>query len=224
MINNIKNNFRKMGKKENINTNQTLIEGIRSGNEKIIINLYKELKPRVFKYVLYNSGNETEAEELIWDCIERFRQKCLDFNFSLQIPYLQYMYGVYRNTWLDRLKVKKKENIIIKVPGTQSTEEDNTFNPLNKLVVDLQDNQNFNELLEFVVDQINRLSELCQNIFSLICFDQKSHKDVSNELSIGENTSRKRLKDCRDKLRKSIHQQALFNEFKDEDLLLKFIS
>lgn len=206
-------------------SNEKLIDGFRTGDETVIIELYKLIKLRLYKYVLNNSGTKKEAEELAWDCLERFRQKCLNPSFSLDIPCSQYLYGIYRYAWLDQLKAKKKDNIIIKTSPLEEGEEPNNEANLFKDLQSIEsgDNQHLKELLNYIVVEINNLSEVCKGIFQMICFEQKKHSDVSETLGIKTSTSRKRLKDCRDKLRSKIQSNPLFSEYIDDQMILNFL-
>lgn len=209
--------------------NAQIIEGFRSGDVKVMLNCYKAIKGRVTKYVLQNSGSEQEAEELAWEALERFRKRCLKSEFDLSdkagkpIVFERFMYGIYRFAWLDKLKARGNKGLEILVP-TVKDEEDEMGNALSTATSeDTEVAADMQELLGFVKQAILSLSNQCQQVFTLVCFDNKSHQEVGEELDIKVGTSRKRLKDCRDKLRKHLMNSSLFQEFQDEVLIQKFL-
>lgn len=209
--------------------NTQIIEGFRTGDVKVMLNCYKTIKGRVIKYVLQNSGSEQEAEELAWEALERFRKRCLKAEFNLHdkegkpIVFERFMYGIYRFAWLDKLKARGNKGIEILVPIVKDEEDDTGSLMATAVSEDTEAIADMQEVLHFVKQAILSLSSQCQQIFTLVCFDNRSHQEVGEELDIKVGTSRKRLKDCRDKLRKILTNSRLFQELQDETLIQNFL-
>ncbi|MEZ4888437.1 MAG: RNA polymerase sigma factor [Chitinophagales bacterium] len=195
-------------------TNQTIIEGFRNGDTRMIINAYKIARPRIYAYVLRNTGTENDAKELVWECMEAFRKRCLkDTNFELEVEFGLYMYGIGRYKWIDKMKANAKVEI-----STSVTEI------VHHAADDIQQQHEIREMLDYVKTCMKSLQQGCQVLFKLYCFDNLPHEEIAAKLNIQVGNSRKRLLDCRKKLAILLKQNPSFHSFKNEALIHQFVS
>ncbi len=195
-------------------TNKAIIEGFRNGNARLIINAYKVARPRIYAYVLRNTGSKKDAKILTWECMEAFRKRCIkDSEFELQVEFGLYMYGIARYKWIDKMKSNKA--VTIKT-DTDSLIHHPSYN--------IHQQGEIRELLNYVKKCMKSLKQGCQILFKLYCFDSYSHEEIANKLNINKGTSRKRLLDCRKKLAMLLKQNPSFDAFKDEGLIHRFVS
>lgn len=195
-------------------TNEEIIEGFRNGNNRLLINAYKIARPRIYAYVLRNTGTHTDAKELVWECMEAFRKKCVkDYDFELNVEFGLYMYGIARYKWIDKMKANAK----VQIQSDLAAIENHSTDSLNE-------QNEIRELLEYVKNGIKSLKQGCQVLFKLYCFDNFSHQDIAAKLNITKGNSRKRLLDCRKKLAVLLKQNPKFHSFKNEALIQRFVS
>lgn len=195
-------------------TNKEIIEGFRKGDNRLLINAYKIARPRIYAYVLRNTGKETDAKELAWECMEVFRRKCVkDEDFELNVKFGLYMYGIARYKWIDKMKANTKLEIKIDLTAIE-----------NHSSGDVNEQNEIRELLDYVKNSIRSLKQGCQILFKLYCFDNLSHENIAAKLNITKGSSRKRLLDCRKKLAVLLKQNPSFHSFKNEALIRRFVS
>lgn len=195
-------------------TNEEIIEGFRKGDNRLLINAYKISRPRIYAYVLKNTGTETDAKELVWECMEAFRKRCVrDDDFELNVEFGLYMYGIARYKWIDRMKANAKVEIKTDLTALENHSTEN-INEQNEI----------RELLNYVKSCIKSLKQGCQVLFKLYCFENLAHEEIATKLNITKGNSRKRLLDCRKKLAVLLKQNPSFHSFKDEVLVRKFVA
>ncbi len=195
-------------------TDQEIIEGFRIGDNRLLINAYKIARPRIYAYILRNMGTENDAKELVWECMEAFRKKCVrDANFELNVEFGLYMYGIARYKWIDKVKANSKVEVKSDMTALENHATDN-----------INDQNEIRELLNYVKNCIKSLKQGCQILFKLYCFDNLPHENIAEKLKITKGNSRKRLLDCRKKLAVLLKQNPSFHAFKDEALIRRFVS
>jgi len=194
-------------------TNEAIIEGFRQGDSRLLINAYKIARPRIYAYVLRNTGAAEDAKTLVWECMEAFRKRCIkDAAFELKVEFGLYMYGIARYKWIDRMKAKAA--VVVKA-DMGDLAVDPSF--------DVHQENEIREMLDFVKTSMKSLKSGCQILFKLYCFENYSHDDIASKLDINTGTSRKRLLDCRKKLAVLLKQNPHFESFKNEALVNRFI-
>lgn len=195
-------------------TNEAIIEGFRKGDTRLIINAYKIARPRIYAYVLRNTGTEADAKTLTWECMEAFRKRCVkDTQFELSVEFGLYMYGIARYKWIDKMKANKA--VAVRTNSDLLTQHPS---------FDVHEQNEIRELLNYVKKCMKSLKQGCQILFKLYCFDNYSHEQIAAKLNINKGTSRKRLLDCRKKLAVLLKQHRNFEAFKDEGLINRFVS
>lgn len=203
---------------------QQIISAFKNGEYKAILNCYKTVYPDVLSYILKNSGTEAQAQEVIWRVFEKFRQHCLKPDFEIQTHFKAYIMGICRFTWLDQLKAHKKQRKHqIQISSLQRNEDDLNIAEKFAATEDSEHALHIQQTLELTAKAILDLSGLCREIFTLWSTEELSHKEIAAVLAIKPETSRKRLKDCRKKLKKRL--VILYGEvLQDEPLMWTFVN
>ena len=180
-----------------------IVAGFRLGNEKVILNAYKQVYGLIVGFVTKNSGSVAEGEELAWECMERFRQNCLKEGFELPTNFRRYMYGICKYAWMDRLEAKRRQQLK-DLPVSQIDGEENGREHFftNKLATEEEEVRLYaEEMLQIVKTEIEKMGKTCQTAFVLACFEDLTHQEIANQMGISVGASRKRLLDCRNKLK-----------------------
>ena len=72
--------------------------------------LYRKSYPPIRGFVLRNSGNETEAEDVFQDAMLIFSKKRRDSDFRLSGAPGTFVFAVARNLWLKRLRDRRRRS------------------------------------------------------------------------------------------------------------------
>ncbi len=89
-------------------TDEELIEGLRQRNRNCIEYLYREYTPVIRHFLLHNSGNQQDAEDLFQDGMIALYKRSTVEPLLLQCTLKTYFMSVCKNLWLQRLETKHR--------------------------------------------------------------------------------------------------------------------
>jgi RNA polymerase sigma factor (sigma-70 family) len=89
-------------------TDKELIEGLRQRKPACIDYLYHEYYPVIRHYLLQNSGNQQDVEDLLQDTIIVIYKRILVEPFVLECSLKTFFMSICKNLWLQRLERKYK--------------------------------------------------------------------------------------------------------------------
>lgn len=177
-----------------------IIEGIIAGDESILKTFYKKNYAYIRGYVLQNSGNDADAEDIFQDALVLIYQRLsagnLEFNSSLRT----YFYGVCKNMWRNRLRKKKKlvvDDIII-----QDSDEVDV-----STLKEIEDKEKERLYRKYFF----KLSDTCKEVLELI-FAGRKMKEVANITGYSEGYARKKKFDCKRVLIEMIENDPMYKE------------
>ena len=87
--------FMKLSKEDH----NRLLEGIRAGDTATIRLLYREVLPGIKKYVVRNSGNESDAEDIFQDALMVVYEKATSGDLKLTSALSTYLFAVSKHLW-----------------------------------------------------------------------------------------------------------------------------
>lgn len=184
---------------------QKYIEALNNNNSVLIEEIYQKWGPDVKNFVLKNNGSVEEANDLFQECLEIVLQKVRAENFVLTVPFGGFIYFVYRNNWLNKLKRKKKKSLIIDDLKLYSNESD------SKIVAD--EIELFEKRADVFYNCFEKLSDKCKAILNARYKTKMDSKQMMEFFKISSISSvNKGMFDCRKHLKKIIIEHP---EFKD---------
>lgn len=165
--------------------------------------MYKVHYPTVKRFVLYNSGIEDDAKDLLQEAFIIILQKVNNGSFSLSCSFLTYLYAIIKNLWLKELRQKRANGIVIK---DLEDIEDIDFH------INFEHEYRFN--VEYFIFRIhfNQLSKSCKQILKMF-FERKTYKEVAMALDLkSEGVVRRRKYRCKESLIGSIKKDPKYIE------------
>lgn len=185
-----------------INNDQVIIAGIINGNERILTCFYKENIRYVQGYILRNSGNPEDVEDVFQDALVVLYQKLRSGLLELSVPVKTYFYGICKNLWRNRLK--KKEKLII--DDGQNRFEEGTNDPL---LVDIEDQ----EREHLYRKHFQKLSTDNKKLLYLY-FEGRSMREISKITGYSEGYTRKKKFEAKKQLLKMIEKDPMYHELR----------
>jgi RNA polymerase sigma factor (sigma-70 family) len=91
---------------KNSYSDEELIEGLKQRKRASIELLYREFFPVIRHYLLHNSGNQQDAEDLFQDTMVVLYKQCSAEQFKLECSLKTYFMAISKNLWLQRLERK----------------------------------------------------------------------------------------------------------------------
>jgi RNA polymerase sigma factor (sigma-70 family) len=136
-------------------------------------NIYKENRKVIFNLVLKNSGNKSDAADVLQEGVIALWQNSKKENFVLTATVNTYLYSICKNIWLQKLK---KRGIYVSLnPNSSSADLSD-----QSLAVIMEKEKSFNLLEESIL----MLGNTCQQILKLFYFEKKSMDDVAQIIGL----------------------------------------
>jgi RNA polymerase sigma factor (sigma-70 family) len=85
-----------------------LIDSLRREDRKVLLEIYKSFFPQVRHYVLSNSGNNFDAEDMFQDALVLIYMKIRNNTLFLNSSFGTYLNSIVRFLWLKELERKRK--------------------------------------------------------------------------------------------------------------------
>lgn len=210
--------------------NTKIIQGFINNDWTVIQECHKAVFEMVHKLVKNNSGDMDDARDLVLDCFKVFRKQCDKPDFVLTVKFTTYIYSVAYKLWLKQLRHRRGDALSYTVDlggGASSDEEENDSQERLANLVMVHDTteeaMSIQQLYQIVMNLINGLGEICKKVL-LLYADDKSHKEIATLLDINENTSRKRIFDCKESLANNIRKSQYFKELMSHPNIQQFLS
>lgn len=168
------------------NSDQILIEGIKTQNEKVLAEVYTKFFPSIRQFIQRNHGNTEDARDIFNDAIVVLVLKGRGDKLHLNCSLKTYIYAICRNLWLKKIKSERLEMIPYEeiedtIPGATLVEEDE-----------------FDEIRAKLLYQkhLARMSETCRDLIGHF-LEGKPYKEIIEAMNLdNESYARKRKYRC----------------------------
>jgi len=152
-----------------------------SERSEVVRYLYRKCYPPVLDFILKNSGEQSDCEDLFQDALEVFYNQILRNKFQEKSSVTTYFIGIARNLWYARIRKRKREL---------------SLQTLNMPVADeepIQTNQNL-QLFYRLFDQLDRD---CKAILRYAYYENLSISEILNKFDTLKNEQSVRTKKYR---------------------------
>lgn len=151
-----------------------VIQSLRSGNnfDAVIKYLYKTHYKKVLAYIIQNSGNDADAEDIFQDVIVTFIELVKQEKFRGESSISTFLHAMSRNIWLNELKKRGRSHLRDEKfeKGKEAIDEDVSKYLINR------------EMRMQVMDLIGKLGETCKKILLAYYYDNLSMKEILQQL------------------------------------------
>lgn len=173
-------------------TDEAIIAGIRSGDDRALAHLYKLHFPMISHFILSNSGTDDEAKDIYQEGVIVFYEKVKSEELQLTCLIKTYLYSVCRRLWLKRLAEK----------GRFATKVDDAENFL--MLDDEAPQQEENERRFGVMeDALNQLGEPCKALLEDYYIRMQNMQDITDRFGYTNTDTAKNQKyKCLQRLKK----------------------
>lgn len=162
---------------------QELVRLMRSGDERILVEIYDRYWEKMLVVAFNRLGNLQEAEECVQDVLYKLWK--LRDNLSLTKSELaNYLARAVRNHTFNVLEERQRKRM--RMSAYNHAEITDTLSPERQLIVQ--------ELQQQIDKAIKNLPPQCQLVFVLNKNEGLSVKEIANNLNLSENTVKSHLK------------------------------
>ena len=180
-----------------------ILEGIATGDTRIIKDFYRKNFVYIKSYILKNSGNDADAEDVFQDGLIVIYQKLTSDTLEIKVSLKTYFYAICKNIWRNRLRKKTREKI--------DTDLVTSSNKLMSVVI--EDIENDEQ------DAVYRrcffaLSNTCREVLNLF-FEGNSMRQIGAVIGSSEGYARKKKFECKKTLLEMIEKDPIYQELND---------
>lgn len=187
-----------------IHEDQKYIDGLVENNTYIIQAIYDKFAPKVINYIKQNSGDTSQAKDIIQETIITIYNQAIAKNLKLTCPFDAYFFLICKRKWLNQLKntgnkeVTINDEVLSKDDGAQELAFENSL---------------FEKQHNLYKDMFQKLGQACKDLLEAT-FKIKSMEDVAESLNISYAYARKKKSLCIGKLTKLIQDSPTYKNLK----------
>lgn len=186
------------------------IEGVRSGNQLVLKQIYQDNLPHFINWVKQNSGTEEDAYDVFQDGMEAVMHLVYQDNFELKVSMNALISRICKNKWIDKLRKRTTEDKVRIELASRHTE--------NAGLIDIvEQSMSQQQIQQMLNDSFMNISQLCQKVLSLLT-DGHKPSEVAKELGMSNaNTVYKRKFSCMEAWRKQIQDHEYYPNWKNSN-------
>ncbi|GAA4108493.1 hypothetical protein GCM10022393_04650 [Aquimarina addita] len=177
-----------------------IFNGIIAGDQKILNLFYEKNFTTVHSFIIQNSGNESDSEDIFQDGFIILYKQLKSDSFHIDCSIHTYFYGICKNVWMNRLRRKFKviccgaiDKLIIKIEQQS---------------VDLAE---IDEKELLYRKHFLKLTCKCKEVLTSF-FDGKSMKETALAMQCSEGYARKNKFECKKNLIQMIENDPVYKE------------
>ena len=183
-------------------TTEEILDGIRDKNNDILTFVYKKYYPLIKRFILNNSGNKQDAEDIFQETIVMIYRKVEEGQLSLDCSFKTYLYSVCRILWLKELERRK-------LIRNNNMELKNIVDPEVKFLLEDGDL----EKKKLIQEHLMHLQENCRQILTLF-YAGVPISEITEILGMSSTANtRQRKNRCKQKLIESLKKDPRFKNF-----------
>jgi RNA polymerase sigma factor (sigma-70 family) len=174
-------------------------EGLLAKSPEIFRYLYKTYGSRIITHVRKNSGSDDDAREMVQVTMLNLWQAVRDGRYREEGKLDQYIYQLSANAWLEELRRRRNrpQSSLDNMKGDAMFFDDSEESRQEALLKE--------QRLTAMQDALDRMEEPCKSIIQLYHLQDVALQEVAQRMNYDYNNLRKRIFDCRGKLKKMIN-------------------
>lgn len=188
-----------------IHPDQKYIEGLAVNNSVIIQEIYKKFVPKVVFYIMNNSGDKDQAQDIVQEIMILLFNQAKANTLQLTCPFDAYFFLLCKRKWLNELKKTSNKGVTI-------TEDVGSINESGLELV--EQTEQFDEKQQLFDAMFLKLGDKCQELLKL-SFAIKSMEEVAEKLNVTYGYVRKKKSLCIGQLTQWIQENNNFKSLKN---------
>lgn len=178
--------------------NEQLRDGLLRNDPEVFRYLYRTHGNMIVAYVRKNSGSEHDAREMVQSILLELWNAVREGRYKEEGKLDRYLYMLTANTWRDELRRRKVRQSEALNPDSIQIADDSEHRIVEAVVKD--------QRIDAIHHCLGQLEAPCDDIIRLYHLEEISLQDVAAQMQYDYNNLRKRIFDCRKKLKKLVDQ------------------
>lgn len=189
-----------------IHVDQIYIEGLAANDSAVIESIYKKFVPKVVSYVMNNSGDRDQAQDVVQEIMILLFNQAKANVLQLTCPFDAYFFLLCKRKWLNELKKTSNKGVTINEDAAS----------INESAHELVDQaEEFEEKQQLFDTMFQKLGDKCQELLKL-SFMIKSMEEVAEKLNVTYGYVRKKKSLCIGQLTEWIQESKNFKSLKNK--------
>lgn len=183
--------------------NTSFLDSLCTNNSKGIEIIYRNVFPKVLKFILQNKGQQVDAEDIFQKALIQITVRYRREPFEIKSSFDAYLFTACKNLWrreLNKSKTRVTDDGILEL---MSEDKDIALGILEQ------------ERWELFTEKLAMLSENCKKVLEKF-FAKVSYERIVKDLGYSSETvARQRVFKCKKKLMQTITDDSRFNSLKE---------
>jgi len=177
-------------------TDEELVQGILAHDDKSLLYLYNSLYGKVEAFVLKNNGSSHEAKDVFQEGVIALYQNLESRRYQLTstTKLSSYLFQICKFQWYTILRSSHKKAMIGSVDNQEPGAHDRGF----EMDIKVWDEN------KFVREAIDKLGDSCKHLLLSFYYDEKTMKEIANDLGHRTNSVKNAKYRCMQKLKEFI--------------------
>lgn len=171
-------------------------DGLLKNDSDIFRHLYRNYGGMIVGYVKKNSGSELDAREMVQTVLLELWNAVREGRYDEKGKLERYIYMLTSNTWRDELRRRRVRQTDELSPHSANLADDGEGSVAAAIVKD--------QRIEAIHHCLQRLESPCDDIIRLFHLQEISLQEIAARMNYDYNSLRKRIFDCRKKLKKLV--------------------
>ena len=187
-----------------IHEDQKIIDGLLHNSPLVIKSIYDRYAPKVVNFIKQNSGNESDAQDIIQEVLIMIYNQAKFKNLKLTCPFDAYFFLLCKRKWFNELKKSSLKEVTIseEIVSTDESSSKHAFE------TELEEEQQ--HLFDLMFE---RLGNACKELLKMT-FKISSMEKVAENLGVSYAYARKKKSLCIGELTKMIQTSKEFKQLK----------
>ncbi|MEO7977349.1 sigma-70 family RNA polymerase sigma factor [Flavobacterium sp.] len=188
-----------------IHPDQMFIGGLANNDSAVIQTIYKKFVPKVVNYIMNNSGDKDQAQDVIQEVMILLFNQAKANTLQLTCPFDAYFFLLCKRKWLNELKKTSNKGVTINEDAAS----------INESALELVEQaETFDEKQQLFDAMFLKLGDKCQELLKL-SFAIKSMEEVAEKLNVTYGYVRKKKSLCIGQLTQWIQESKNFKSLKN---------
>ena len=155
-------------------TDNDLLEGLASGSDAALTQLYRRHFPMVLHLILSNNGSEDDAKDIFQEALIVLYEQVQEGTFVLNAQLKTYLYSVSRRLWLKQLAKKGRYATL----GPDDLNESDAFVAVDD---DLAEHERRDNQFDHMATSLGELGEPCRTLLEDFYIRHLSMQDITEK-------------------------------------------
>lgn len=148
-------------------SDQQIIEGIKNGDQKVLVVMYKQNLAMVKNFIMKNSGTEEDVPDLLQESVIAIWQNANKPGFLLTVKLSTYLMSIVKNLWYKQLRKKSRMARLDDHPGDMASPDTRPGMAMD---------------MKVIKDYVNKLDETCRRLLTFFYFDELDNRIIAEKL------------------------------------------